>query len=159
MDFTLESEDGTKFPCHRNMLAAQSSVLRRMFLTPMEEKRTSSLQLQYKADIVRKFVKFFYKRKIQEEEEIETLRSFMELGEKYDIPHLKGEVEELTIRKLTVENMVDLFLLADFHSAEDLRTAAEAFIRTNRLKVKEGLAELDKLEQSQRWKIVSICIV
>ena len=130
-----------------------------MFLNPMEERKSASLQLQYKADIVRKFVKFFYKRKIQEEEEIETLRSFMELGEKYDIPHLKGEVEELTIRKLTVENMVDLFLLADFHSAEDLRTAAEAFIRTNRLKVKEGLAELDKLEQSQRWKIVSICIV
>ena len=36
-DFTLESEEGAKFPCHRAVLAAQSSVLRRMFLSPMEE--------------------------------------------------------------------------------------------------------------------------
>ena len=48
-DFTLESEDGTKFPVHRNILAAQSSVLKRMFLNPMEERKTASLQLMYKA--------------------------------------------------------------------------------------------------------------
>ena len=158
-DFTLESEDGTKFPVHRNVLAAQSSVLKRMFLNPMEERKTSSLQLQYKADIVRKFVKFFYKREFEEEEEEESLRCFLELAEKYDIPNLKKEVEELAMRKLTVENMVDMFLLADLHSAENLRTAAEGFIRTNRLKVKEGLAELDKLERDQAIKILSICIV
>ena len=157
-DFTLGSEDGTKFQVHRTVLAAQSSVLRRMFLTPMEERKTASLQLQYKADIVRKFVKFFYKRKI-EGEEWETLRCFLELAEKYDIPHLKEEVEEVIIRMLTVENMVEMFLLADFHSAEVLRNAAEGFIRTNRLKVKEDLAELDKLERNQAMKILSICIV
>ena len=158
-DFSLESEEGTKFPVHRNLLAAQSSVLKRMFLNPMEERKTSSLQLQYKADIVGKFVKFFYKRKIDDEEEEESLRCFLELSEKYDIPHLKEEVEELAMRKLTVENMVDMFLLADRHSAQDLRAAAEGFIRANRLKVKEGLAELDKLERSQAMKILSICIV
>ena len=158
-DFTLESEDGAKFPCHRSVMAAQSSVLKRMFLTPMEEKKTSNLQLEYKAGIVVKFVKFFYVREIGEEEEEGNLRCFLELSEKYNIPHLKKEVEELAMRKLTVENMVDIYLLADFHSAEDLRTAAEAFIRTNRMKVREDLDELEKLEKSQRMKIVSICIV
>ena len=158
-EFTLESEDGAKFPCHRNVLAAQSSVLKRMFLSPMEERKTASLQLMYKADIVRKFVKFFYKREIEEEEEEENLRCFLELAEKYDLPHLKEEVEDLAIRKLTVENMVDMFLFADLHSAEDLRNAAESFIKTNRLKVKEDLAELDKLERNQLMKIISICIV
>ena len=157
-DFTLESEDGTKFPVHRNVLAAQSSVLRRMFLTPMEERKTSSIKLQYKADIVRKFVKSFYKREIEEEEE-ENLRCVMELAEKYDIPHLKEEVEEVAIWQLTVENMVDMFLLTDFHSAEDLRSAAEIFIKTNRLKVKKSLSELAKLDMNQAMKIVSICIV
>ena len=156
-DFTLESEDGTKFPVHRTVLAAQSSVLKRMFLTPMEERKTASLQLQYKADIVRKFVKFFYKREIEEEEE--NFRSFMELADKYDVPHFKEEVEELAIRKLTVENMVDMFFLADIHSAENLRYAAESFIKTNRMKIKEGLAELEKLDSTQRMKIMSICIV
>ena len=89
-DFTLESEDGTKFPVHRTVLAAQSSVLKRMFLSPFEEKKTSSLQLQYQADIVRKFVKFFYKREIEEEEKEEgNLGCFMDLAVQYDIPHLK----------------------------------------------------------------------
>ena len=94
-----------------------------------------------------------------EEEEEENLRCYLELAEKYDIPHLKKEVEELAMRKLTVENMVDMFLLADLHSAENLRNATEIFIRTNRLKVKEGLSELGKLDMDQAMKIVSICIV
>ena len=158
-DFTLESEEGSKFPCHRTVLAAQSSVMRRMFLSPMEERETSSLKLQYKDDVVKKFRKFFYKREIGEEEEEGNLRSFLELAEKYDLPHLKEEVEELAIRKLTVENMVDMFLLADFHSAEGLRNAAEGFIKTNRMKVKEDSDELDKLERDQAMKIMKICIV
>ena len=158
-DFSLESEDGAQFPCHKVVLAAQSNVLRRMFLTPLEERKTSSLQIQYKAGIVGKFVQFFYKGEIELEEEGENLGSFLELAEKYDLPQLKEEVEGLAIRRLSVENMVDMFLLADHYSAKDLKKAAEDFIRTNRLKVKEGLAELDKLERSQLMKIVNICIV
>ena len=38
---------------------------------------------------MRKFVKFFYKREIKEEEEEGNLRYFLELAEKYDLPHLK----------------------------------------------------------------------
>ena len=34
-DFTLESKDGAKFPCHRAVLAAQSTVMKRMFLSPI----------------------------------------------------------------------------------------------------------------------------
>ena len=158
-DFTLESEDGTKFPVHRNVLAAQSSVLKGMFLSPMEEKRTSSLQLQYKAGIVGKFVKFFYKRKIEAEVGEENLECFLDLAEKYDLPHLKEEVEGLAIRMLSVENMVNMFLLADLYSAQELKNEAEDFIKTNRIKVKEGLAELEILEKSQLMKIMSICIV
>ena len=158
-DFTLESEDGTKFPVHRTVLAAQSSVLKRMFLSPMEERKTATLQLPYKADIVRKFVEFFYKREFEEEGEEENFRCFLELADKYDIPHFKEELEELAITKLTVDNMVDMFFLADLYSAEDLKTKAEGFIRTNRLKVREGLAELDKLDRNQILQILSICIV
>ena len=156
MDFTLESEDGAQFPCHRVVLAAQSSVLRRMFLSPMQERESSSLQLKYKADLVEKFVKYFYEIEIQEEEEEGNIRCFLEFAEKYDIPHLKQEVERLAISKLTVENMVDMFLLADFYSAEELKKAAEGFIKTNRLKVKEGLSELEKLEKSQLIKLLGI---
>ena len=157
-DFTLESVDGAKFPCHRVVLAAQSSVLRRMFLSPLEESQASRLQLEYKADLVKKFLQFFYKAEIEEDEEEGNLRRLLELAEKYDITHLKVEVERLAIRKLTVENMVDLFLLADFYSAKDLKNAAEGFIKTNQSKVKEGLAEFEKLEKNQLIKIMNIFI-
>ena len=59
---------------------------------------------------------------------------------------LPSSVEELAMSKLSVENMVEMFLLADLHSAKDLRNEAEAFIRTNRLKVRENLAEMEKLK-------------
>ena len=36
-DFTLVSKNGDKFPVPRNVLAAQSNVLRRIFLTPEGE--------------------------------------------------------------------------------------------------------------------------
>ena len=154
------SKNGDKFPVHRNVLVVQSNVLRRIFLTPMKERKTSCVQLQYETDIVRKFIKFLYEREIEKEEKEEgNLRCFLDIANSYDIPHLKEEVEELAIRKLTVENMVDMFFLADQYSAEVLRNEAEAFIRTNRLRVREGLAELEKLKQSERMKIMSICFV
>ena len=88
-DFTVESGDGTQFSCHKNVLAAQSSVLKGMFLSPIDMRKISYLQLQYKPGIVWKFVKFFYERKIELEEKGENLGSFLEMAEKYDLPHLK----------------------------------------------------------------------
>ena len=154
-DFTLESEEGTKIPCHRLLLGAQSTVLKRMFIAPMAEKNNSTLKMEYKADIVEKFVKFFYSEKIEEEKE-ENLRCYLELAEKYNIPRLKELVEELAITKLNVENMVDFFLLADHFSAENLGKAARDFIKGNKKKVRESLAELEKLEKSQMLKVMEI---
>ena len=156
-DFTLESEEGTKIPCHRLLLGAQSTVLKRMFIAPMAEKNNSTLKMEYKADIVEKFVKFFYSEKIEEEKE-ENLRCYLELAEKYNIPHLKELVEELAITRLNVENMVDFFLLADHFSAEHLGKAARDFIKSNKKKVRESLAELEKLEKSQMMKIMDIFV-
>ena len=154
-DFTLESEEGTKFPCHRIVLGAQSTVLKRMFIAPMEEKKNSTLKLEYKTDIVEKFVKFFYSEEIEDGKE-ENLWCYLELAEKYDITHLKELVEDIAIRRLTVENMVDLFLLADHFSAETLRKAARDCIKSNKKKVRESLAEMEKLEKSQMMKIMDI---
>ena len=154
-DFSLESEEGSKFPCHRIVLGAQSSVLMRMFIAPMEEKNKSTMKLQYKADIVEKFVNFFYKKDIEEEKE-ENLGRYLELAEQYDIPHLKKQVEELAINKINVENMVNILLLADLYSAETLKKAAEDFIKSNKQKVRENLAEMEKLEKSQLMKIMDI---
>ena len=159
-DFDLVSKDGARFPCHRNVLAAQSSVIKQMFIHPLEEKETASHQIGYKAGIVERLVKFFYNRVLgEEDEDEESLGCFLELSEKYDIPHLKEEVEDLAIKKLSVENMVNMFLLADLYSAQRLRTEAESFMKANRLKVKERMAKLAKLEKCQILKIMSICIV
>ena len=154
-DFTLESEEGTKFPCHRIILGAQSTVLKRMFITPMEERNNSTLKLDYKADVVENFVDFFYIDDIKDEKD-ENLRCYLELAEKYDIPRLKELVEEHAISKINIENMVDLFLLADHFSAETLGKAAKDFIKTNKKKVRESLAEMEKLEKNQLMKVMDI---
>ena len=78
------------------------------------------------------------------------------MAEKYDIPLLKKEVEQTAIRKLSVENMVDMFLLADFYTAKDLKKAAEVFIKSNKAKVKEDFAELDNLEKSHLMQMLRI---
>ena len=38
---------------------------------------------------------------------------------------------------LALDNMIDLFVLGDLHSAADLKTQAKAFIRRNRKELKE----------------------
>ena len=57
---------------------------------------------------------------------------------------------------MSVENMVDMLLLADLYSAKTLRKAAEDFILSNKRKVRENMAEMVKLEKSQLMKIMDI---
>ena len=136
-DFTILSEEGKKFPCHKVILASQSPVMRAMMTSDMKEKKEGKVTVKHSDEVVAHFVEYFYSRKVPREALEANLVSFFHLAGLYHLAQLKLLTEEAAIGMLTVENMIDLFVLGDLHSAADLKTQAKAFIRRNRKELKE----------------------
>ena len=135
-DFTIRSQEGKEFPCHRLILASQSPVMRAMMSNDMKEKKESKVTVKQSDEVVAHFVEYFYSRKVPREALEANLASFFNLAGFYELAPLKLLTEEAAIGMLSVENMVDLFVLGDLHSAS-LKSEAETFIRRNKKELKE----------------------
>ena len=63
-DWTIVSEEGQRFPCHRNILAAKSSTMKAMMTTEMKEEQESQSKVHYNIHVVGGFVDYFYKGEV-----------------------------------------------------------------------------------------------
>ena len=138
-DFTILSQEGTRFPCHRVILGCQSPPMDAMMTNDTKEKQEGQVLLPFKAEVVKAFVGFFYSRKVSQEILEENLESFLTLADSYDVAPLKLQVEEAAVKLLTTENMVDMFYWGDLYHATQLKEASEFLIARN----KEVLKEMD----------------
>ena len=138
-DFTILSQEGSRFPCHRVFLANQSPPLKAMMIRDTKEKQEGQVQLPFKEEVVGAFVDSFYSKKIPQEIIEVNLESFLTLADSYDVAPLKLQVEETAVKLLTTDNMVDMFYMGDLYHAIQLKEAAEFLISRN----KEVLKELD----------------
>ena len=138
-DFTILSEEGTRFPCHRVILGSQSSPMKAMMIRDTKERKEGQVLLPFKAEVVKAFVEFFYSKKVSQEILEENLESFLTLADSYDLAPLKLQVEEAAVKLLTTENMVDMFYWGDLYHASQLKEASEFLISRN----KEVLKEMD----------------
>lgn len=136
-DFTILSQAGKKFPCHRVILASQSPVMLAMMSNDMKEKEESEVTVKKSDEVVAHFVEYFYSRKVPRKALEANLASFFDLAGMYDLAPLKLLTEQAAIGMLSGDTMVDLFVLGDLHSAASLKTEAEAFIKRNRKELKE----------------------
>ena len=136
-DFTIRSQEGKEFPCHRLILASQSPVMRAMMSNDMKEKKESKVTVKQSDEVVAHFVEYFYTKQVPQEALNGNLAGFFELAGLYELAPLKLLTEEAAIGTLSVDNMVDLFVLGDLHSAANLKTEAETFIRRNKKELKE----------------------
>ena len=138
-DFTILSQEGTRFPCHRVILGCQSPPMDAMMIRDTKERKEGQVQLPFKEEVVKAFVGFFYSRKVSQEILEENLESFLTLADSYDLAPLKLRVEEAAVKVLDTENMVDMFYWGDLYNATQLREASEFLISRN----KEVLKEMD----------------
>ena len=127
-DWTIISEEGQRFACHRNILAAKSSTMKAMMTIEMKEKEEKETKLNYSNKVVGAFVDYFYKGKVPSSVLEENLSSFLDLSVLYNLEPLKAQVEDLAIQNLTVENVVEMFSLANLHNADTLLEATKVFI-------------------------------
>merc|ERR1719219_1318735 len=88
-DFTILSEEGKEFPCHRYILSSQSPVMLAMLTTNMREKKEKEMQLKYSEEVLAHFVEYFYSGEVPSKILKTNLSSFLELAGQYDLPPLK----------------------------------------------------------------------
>merc|ERR1712183_483591 len=88
-DFTVVSQEGERFLCHRLFLATQSPVLMAMMTHEMKEKQENELKLDFNEEVVKHFLDFFYTGKVPQKVLEENLESFLALAESYDLKPLK----------------------------------------------------------------------
>merc|ERR1711990_89809 len=119
-----------------------------------KERKEGQVTLPFKEEIVRYFVEYFYSRKVPKQVLEENLESFLSLAEEYDLQPLKLQAEEVAVKKLTTENMVEMLYLSDLYRAKQLREASEFLISRNREVVKQK--DLSKFPARVVMDIVSI---
>jgi len=125
--------NGKSIPCHKAFLATRSSVFKTMLESNMKEAKEAILELKNCTEIVAEcFVKYFYTGHVEEASLKENVVSFLDLGEKYDLPGLKAIAEQAMIAMLDKENMLSFFLAGDLYQGEKIREAAKTFLRQNR---------------------------
>ena len=131
-DWTIVSEDGQRFPCHRNILAAKSITMMAMMTTEMKEKEVKETSLKYNNKVVGAFVGYFYKGEVSPDVMGSNISSFLELSVLYNLDQLKAQVEDSAIQNMTMENVVEMFSLANIYNAGTLKEATEIFILENK---------------------------
>ena len=154
-DFVVIGQDGTKFRCHKIVLASQSKVFHAMFSAQnMQEASQARVQItDIQPHTLAALLKYLYTGDFDGDQSSGLLVA----ADKYDLQPLRQTCETHLIKSLTKDNVVDLILLADRHNAAGLKTAALEYVRSSnellvalcqdkqdmasRLAVLEGLTE------------------
>jgi speckle-type POZ protein len=127
---------GREFQCHRAILAARSTVFQAMFSNDMEERQNSKVTIpDIEPEVMAEMLGFVYT--------YHTLpgtlgfkhmaAGLLAAADKYDLARLKVMCEEALARGLTVENVANVLMLADLHSAEQLKARTIEFINNRQV--------------------------
>jgi len=125
-DVTLACE-GREFHCVKALLIARSQVFAAMFEHDMEESKHNRVEVKdVDSEVMDQMLRFIYTGKAPELERMAA--DLLAAADKYALERLKVMCEEALCNSLTVENVSEVLILADLHSAEQLKAQAIEFI-------------------------------
>ncbi|KAK7074227.1 hypothetical protein SK128_022163 [Halocaridina rubra] len=134
-DVTL-SVAGREFQAHKAILAARSPVFAAMFAHEMEERKHNRVEIQdVDHEVLREMLRFIYTGKATNLEKMAD--DLLAAADKYALERLKVMCEEALCTNLSTENAADVLILADLHSADQLKAQAIEFINTHATDVME----------------------
>ena len=144
-DFMLIAEAGKEFPAHRAILSARSPVFKAMFQHDMREKAESQLIISdLSADTVQGMLQWIYTGRLPSTEQ--ESKNLLCAADKYNLMPLKNACERSLCQSIKVNNVMDLFELADLYRASYVKNACVQVIVANSKQVKatEGWQRLEK---------------
>lgn len=124
------SVNGREFYAHKAILAARSLVFSAMFEHEMEEKKQNRVAItDMDHEVLREMLRFIYTGKAPNLEKMAD--DLLAAADKYALERLKVMCEEALCSNLSVETATDVLILADMHSADQLKAHAIDFINTH----------------------------
>ena len=119
---------GTIFPAHKVVLATGSPVLQAMLQSEgFIENKTNILQIDdLEPPIVKEMLRFLYTDRVEKMDEL--AKDLLVAADKYLITTLKSLCQVQLGGAITIDNCLELFVLADSHSVSDLKKLTINFI-------------------------------
>ena len=155
-DWTIVSEEGQRFPCHRLILAARSPAMMAMMTTDMKEKEVRETKVHYNNQVVGAFLDYFYKGEVPTGVLEANISSFLDLAELYSLERMKAQVEDVAIKTLNIENVIEMFSLADQFNAGTLKEATKIFILENKKMIgQQDLSQVPQDVMTELFKLVT----
>ena len=111
------------------------------------------VDMDLSAEVGSAFVKFIYTGKLEKDILAREAISFLEVGDKYQMPGLKDLAEE---KQLSRENMVKLLALSDLYRAKELGEAAIKFIKLNMSWFRSDQERMDEIKMLNKNLIVEL---
>lgn len=134
-DVTL-SVNGKEFLAHKAILAARSPVFAAMFEHNLEESKHNRVEItDMEPDVLGEMLRFIYTGKSSNLEKMPD--ELLAAADKYDLERLKVMCEEALCTNLSIDTAADTLILADMHSATQLKAHAIDFINTHATDVME----------------------
>jgi speckle-type POZ protein len=136
-DVTL-AVGGRDFQVHKALLAARSVVFNAMFEHEMEERKQNRVEItDVDHNVMAEMLRFIYTGKASNLDKMAD--ELLAAADKYALERLKVMCEEALCTSLTVDNVCEILVLADLHSAEQLKTHAMDFINSHPTDVMDTL--------------------
>lgn len=116
-----------EFKMHKAILAARSVVFNAMFESNMVEGISNKVQIDdVEPDVMAEILRFIYTGKTSSIDKMSDL--LLAAADKYALDRLKSLCEEELCLNIDIENVADTLVLADLHSAIQLKNHAIEFI-------------------------------
>ena len=132
-DVTLYVGD-TQFQAHKAILAARSPVFAAMFQKETKEDQTNTVDIpDVDRHVFQALLDFIYTARA--ETILEIAEDLFVVADKYQFGQLRAMCEEKMYEKLSVGNASSILVLADMHSAYQLKEQAIDFINQNSAEV------------------------
>ena len=124
-DFSIKVE-GKKIPCHKQVLAAFSPVMKGLLNSGMKESVENQLyETTFSYETMETVVHFMYNGGNGEVETLyktnANMMNVLKAAHYYEIPLLMKACQYALVNKLTSENSIDCFRVADLLSADILK--------------------------------------
>uniref|UniRef100_A0A8C5M987 Speckle type BTB/POZ protein like n=1 Tax=Leptobrachium leishanense TaxID=445787 RepID=A0A8C5M987_9ANUR len=127
---------GQEFKAHKAILAARSPVFSAMFEHEMEESNKNRVDIHdVDPEVFKEMMRFVYTGKASHLDQMAD--GLLAAADKYALERLKVMCEEALCSSLSVENVADVLILADLHSAEQLKAQAIDFINRQETDIME----------------------
>ncbi|KAF3853587.1 hypothetical protein F7725_014275 [Dissostichus mawsoni] len=127
---------GQEFQAHKAILAARSPVFSAMFEHEMEESKKNRVEINdVEPEVFKEMMCFIYTDKAPNLDKMAD--DLLAAADKYALERLKVMCEDALCTSLSVENAAEILILADLHSADQLKTQAVDFINYHAAEVME----------------------